>query len=219
MSWVAVAVGGAALVTSMVQADSANNARNQQNQAANRANAVAGQQYAQERADQEPWRQVGMRALSGLEGSEFQQDFDGRSLGQDPGYQFRLQEGMKALQGSAAAKGSLNSGGTLKALSRYGQDVASEEYNNAYNRFNADKDRRFNRLASLAGLGQTANAQVGQAGQSFSNAIGQNAMAQGNANAASSIAQGNAINNGVSQGMNTWMNYQAMNRFAPKAGG
>ncbi len=65
----------------------------------------------------------------------------------DPGYAFRLAEGMKALEQSAAARGNLLSGGTGKALQRYGQGLASQEYQNAFARFQADRAAR----AALAG--------------------------------------------------------------------
>jgi hypothetical protein len=55
-------------------------------------------------------------------------------LNDDPGYQFRLEQGMKALNAQSAAKGGLMSGGALKAAQRYGQGLASQEYGAAYNR-------------------------------------------------------------------------------------
>lgn len=205
MSWVAVAVAGAAVIGGAIQADSANNAANKQAQAANRANAVANQQWQQQRLDNEPWRQAGIGALSQMQDPSFQQSFNYQGFQKDPGYQFRMDEGMKALQASAAAKGSLNSGATLKALTRYGQGVASEEYNNAYNRFTNDQTNRFNRLASLAGLGQTANSQTAAGGQNYANAYAQNQMGAANAASAASIAQGNAINGVIGTGTNLYM--------------
>lgn len=94
----------------------------------------------------------------------------------DPGYQFRLQQGQQALENSAAARGGLLSGGTAKALQQYGQDYASNEYGNVYNRalgeyqqnyniFQNNQNTQFNRLASLAGYGQTSAAQLGGLGQ------------------------------------------------------
>lgn len=94
----------------------------------------------------------------------------------DPGYQFRLNEGLKAVQGSAAARGGLLSGGTLKAMNRFAQGNADQSYNDAYNRFNNDRSLVFNRLASLAGMGQTANGQIAAAGQNYANAAGNNAL-------------------------------------------
>jgi hypothetical protein len=87
----------------------------------------------------------------------------------DPGFQFRLQQGTDAIQRSAAAKGNLLTGGTAKDLMDYGQNSASNEYGNVYNRalgeyqqryniFQQHQADQFNRLASIAGLGQTAQA-------------------------------------------------------------
>lgn len=101
----------------------------------------------------------------------------------DPGFQFRLLQGQQALERSAAARGGLLSGGTAKALTQYGQDYASNEYQNVYNRalgeyqqayniFQQNQANQYNRLASLAGVGQTAAGQLAGAGQS---AAGQNA--------------------------------------------
>lgn len=117
----------------------------------------------------------------------------------DPGYQFRMAEGAKALERSAAARGGLLSGGTGKALTRYGQGVASDEfdraygrYNDRFNRFQTETTTRFNRLASLAGLGQTANSQTQRAGEVYGSQVGTNQENIGNALSAGSIAQGNA---------------------------
>ncbi len=169
----------------------ADRATRAQQTATNSANDMQRYMFEQQRADQEPWRQTGTTALKDLAGGDFQRDFTMADFEADPGYQFRMAEGAKALERSAAARGGLNSGATLKALTKYGQDFASNEYNNAYNRFNADRDRRFNRLSSLAGLGQTANTQVGQAGQNYANNVSNNTLNMGNAQAAGAINQGN----------------------------
>lgn len=98
----------------------------------------------------------------------------------DPGFQFRLQQGQQALERSAAARGGLLSGGTGKALTRYGQEYASNEYQNVYNRaleeyqqryniFQQNQANQFNRLAAMSGMGQTAAGQLGAAGQNASN--------------------------------------------------
>jgi len=87
----------------------------------------------------------------------------------DPGYQFRLAEGNKALERQLNAQGKTFSPEAVKALQTYGQGVASEEYGNAYNRYNNDQGNLFNRLATLSGFGQTATGQVGAAGQNYAN--------------------------------------------------
>jgi hypothetical protein len=123
---------------------------------------------------------------------ELTRKFTNDDFVKDPGYDFRMKEGQKALERSAAARGGLNGGAQMKALSRYGQDYASNEYGNAYNRFTNDQTNRFNRLSAVSGLGQAAASQMGQAGQNYANQVGQNMMGSANAQAASGIAGANA---------------------------
>jgi len=134
----------------------------------------------------------------------------------DPGYAFRQSEGNKMLERSAAARGGLLSGSAIKAGQRFGQDLASQEYGNAYNRFQSNQNNQFNRLASLAGVGQTANNALQQAGSQFANAatgIGQaNAANQGNAlmSAGNARASGYAgIGNAISGAVQGWPQQQA----------
>lgn len=168
-------------------------------EASNNANLMQQQEYQRQRDDQSPWQSAGRYALSRLTNQRNFADFNMGDFEADPGYQFRLDEGSKAIERSAAARGGLNSGSTMKSLLNYGQNAASQEYNNAFNRFNINRDNRFNRLASLAGIGQTANAQVGQAGQNYANQFGANLTAGANARAAGNIAGINAIDAGISQ--------------------
>lgn len=206
------AAGG--IGSAIIGANAASSAADQQAQAAREANALQERMFNQQRADQEPWRQAGIGALSQMGNADFQRDFTASDFQKDPGYDFRMQEGQKALERSAAARGGLQSGGTLKALSRYGQDYASNEYNNAYNRFNADRDRRFNRLGSLAGVGQTATNQIGQAGMNYAGQVGNNTMNAANAAGAAGIAGANAIGGALSGIGKSWMDYSMMNKFA-----
>lgn len=87
----------------------------------------------------------------------------------DPGYQFRLDEGQKALERKLNASGKTYSPEAAKALLEYNQNFGSNEYNNSYNRFNIDQDNLFNRLATLSGFGQTASGQIANAGQNYAN--------------------------------------------------
>jgi hypothetical protein len=213
MSFVVVALGTAAVGAisgiggAMISGNAAENAAETQAAAGDRASQLQYQMFQQQRGDQAPWREAGVRALGSLEDPNFQKDFTMADYQQDPGYQFRMAEGQKALERSAAAKGSLMSGGFMKGLTRYGQDVASQEYGNAYNRFNADRDRRFNRLSSIAGIGQTANNQVGAAGQNYANQVGNIGMGVANAQGAAGIAGANAWSGALSGIGNNAMNY------------
>ena len=118
-------------------------------------------------------------------------------LQMDPSFGFRLGQGLEARENSAAARGMQLSGSTLKDLERFSQDYASQEYGNAYGRYQGQQSDQFNRLASLAGIGQTASQNTGAtAANALGNAgnqIGQNIMGAGNAMAAGQIGQANAI--------------------------
>ena len=148
----------------------------------------------------------------------------------DPGYAFRMSEGMKALERSAAQRGGLLSGATLKATQRYGQDLASQEYMNAFNRYQAERTGTLNPYQSLAGTAQTgANVlgqQAGQYGANVSNILGaygsaaqSNIIGSGNAQAAGYMGLGNIVSGGVGQGINFYQNQQLMNRLFPTSGG
>lgn len=193
------------------QAQATTEASKIQLQAQREANALQEKMYNQSRQDYEPWRQAGISALSQLstglqQGGEFDRNFQMSDFQKDPGYDFRQSEGLKAIDNSAAARGSSLSGATLKALTKYGQDFASNEYNNAYNRWNNDVSNRFNRISGVAGTGQQAVGQVGQMGQQTASNIAQgnmntannvanNTVQAGNARASGYIAAGNVVGN------------------------
>jgi hypothetical protein len=128
-------------------------------------------------------------------------DFSLSDFTADPGYNFRLSEGAKALERSSAARGLLNSGGFAKGLTDYNQNFASNEFNNAYNRFNTNKLNRYNMLSGLSAGGQQATNTAVQAGTSSANNISNilmNAGEQvGNARASGYAGWGQAVNGGI----------------------
>lgn len=150
---------------------------------------------------QEPWRKAGIEALNKLAPLMDYQKFGQQQFQADPGYAFRMSEGMKALERSAAARGGLLSGGTLKATQRFGQDLASQEYQNAFNRYQAERAAQLQPLQSMAGLGQSTAQQIaGQAGQMGAN-VGE-LMQQGAAARASGyMGQANALTSALGQYM------------------
>lgn len=132
-----------------------------------------------------------------------------------PGYQFRLDEGMKAIERAASARGLRLSGSALKDAARFGQGTASQEYGDFYNRRQNDFSRdygvmtdTFNRdygmamdsrnlLSSLAGMGQTATqAQIG-AGNQFAAGTSANLANRGNALAQGAMGQAGAVTSGI----------------------
>lgn len=126
-------------------------------------------------------------------------EFTGADLANDPGYQFRLREGQAALDRSASARGGMYSGAQLKALNRYGQDFASNEFTNAFNRNLANRQSLFNMLSGISGTGQVSAQQIGQQGMQLGRDIGSNLMGAGNARASGYLARGNALQGGVNQ--------------------
>lgn len=133
-----------------------------------------------------------MGAQGSLSKSFGMEDFE-----QDPGYAFRLAEGQKALDRTSAAQGKYFSGQAIKGLQRYNQDMAANEYQNAYNRYNTNQTNLYNRLAGVSGTGQTTANQLGQFGANVANQISSAYGDIGNAQAAGSIAQGNAWQTGL----------------------
>lgn len=216
MSGVATAIA----VSAAVGYASSQNAANAQAGAAKNAADAQMQQYWQTRADEAPWRKAGATALGQLgeltaNGGDLNRNFTMADFQADPGYAFRMQQGLQAIQGSAAARGGLLSGGVLKDLSSYSQGLASQEYGNAFNRFETQNQDRYNRLAGLAGLGQAATTATGQFGANAAANYG-NYLTQGaNAQAAGYIGGANALNSGVSN----WMDYNNMQRLAGSANG
>ena len=202
MPWmIAAATIGSALIGS----SAAKSAASTQADAANRAADLQMKQFERQVELQEPWRQAGITALNKLTplATEYT-PFGMQQFQQDPGYAFRMQEGMKALERSAAARSKLLSGDMLKDAQRYGQDLASQEYMNAFNRYQAERNARLNPLQSLAGIGQTATNQLGQAGQTMASNVGQAMGAAAQARASGYIGGANAL----TQGLGTYLNYQ-----------
>ena len=178
------------------QAKAAKNAADLQYKSTQEASAIQQKANEQFRNDLSGYRDAGTTALQQLmggmgEGGRFNETFSGQDIYSDPGYQFRLQQGQNSIQSGAAAQGGLLSGATQKALAGYGQDMASQEYGNAYNRFNADQTGQYNRLSNLVGMGQNAAAQTGNAGLQTGQAIANNTMGGANAQAAGVVAAGN----------------------------
>ena len=166
------------------QADATTQAANISAQAQREALALQQRMYEEGVARQQPWLQAGTGAINRLaaglqKGGEFGTPFSQTNWQQDPGYQFRLSEGLKSLDRQAAARGGLISGAALKAAQGYGQQQASQEYQNAFDRYYNERNQMLRPLQSLAGVGQTAADTLGSAGGTYANQA--NALAMTNA--------------------------------------
>ena len=205
---------------SQAQADSGREASAANIAAQREAQAFQQRQIDQSRADSEPWRQAGANALTQMTqrmqpGGDLMRDFGMPDFQKDPGYDFRMAEGMKGMTNSAAARGGLLSGAALKAASQYNQNFASNEFGNAVSRFNSNRDGQYNKLADLAGIGQRTANQNGQNAMTFGQnvgagmmntgqQVGSNMMGAGNARASGYLAQGNALTGVINQGLSSW---------------
>jgi len=203
--WVAAAVVG----SSLIGANAAGKAANVQAGAANRAADLQYKQYQEDVARQKPFYDVGVNALPELVAASKYTPFSMDQFQQDPGYAFRLKEGQQALDRQAAARGGLISGGALKAAARYGQEMGSQEYTNAFNRYQAERQARLGPLQSLTGMGQTTAQQIGSAGRSMASNVG-DAMGSAAAARASGYVGGA---NALTSGLGTYLNYRQGNNM------
>jgi hypothetical protein len=121
---------------------------------------------------------------------------------QDPGYWFRLQQGTQGLRNAASAGSGALSGAALKDLLAFNQDMASQEYTNAFNRYQVQQGNIFQRLSDIARLGQSAAAGVGSAGTALAGNAGQAAWQGGSAAGAGIVGAGNALGQGAT---NYWL--------------
>ena len=237
------AIAGGSLISGLMGARAAESAADTQAAAAREGMAAQERMFERQLAAQEPFRQSGLEAqnmlMQQLRGFQPYQASAGLSPAElasqrfefqaDPGYAFRLAEGMKALEQSAAARGNLLSGTTGKALQRYGQGLASQEYSNAFNRFQAERAARAGlgaqeygqfagersaRLlplmqAAATGQGLTSNiaGQMAGLGAAQAGAAGQIGAAQ----AAGTMGMANALAGGVGQAGNLYMQQQMLN--------
>jgi hypothetical protein len=206
-------IPAAILGSSLLGSRSAKKAADVQVAAADRAAELQAEQFRQIREDQAPYRTAGYNALAELQRTAGNVPgafkFGAGDFTADPGYGFRLSEGQKALDRQAAARGGLISGGALKAATRFGQEMGSQEFGNAFNRaltsYSTDVAREnqlYNRQAALAGIGQTATNLVGQAGQNYATGAGNAMGAAGQAAASGYMGAANALTGGLGQYLN-----------------
>ena len=194
-------VAGAVVVGSVIGSQASGKAAKTQAAAADRAGQLQQEQFERQVELQAPFREAGVRALPELEAASRYTPFGMEQFQADPGYGFRLSEGQKALDRQAAARGGLISGAALKGAQRFGQEMGSQEYTNAFNRYQIERQARLNPLQSLAGVGQTSVAQLGQAGQAMASGVGEAGAAAAQARASGYMGGANALSQGLSQYM------------------
>jgi hypothetical protein len=219
------AIIGASVLGAAGSAFASSSAADAQADAARQSAAAQERMFQKQIELQEPFRQAGLTSqnqlltLLGLQGGNAAsaeygaaaKPFGMDQFQADPGYAFRLSEGQKALERSAAARGGLLSGSTLKGAQRFGQDYGTQEYTNAFNRYQTERAARLNPLQSLMGSGQTSantlTAAAGQTGQGLAQSYGN----MGQARASGYVGVGNALTNALSQGVGLYAQMPYLN--------
>lgn len=190
------AIAGAAIIGAGASVISAKKAVKAQTKAADQSVAEQRRQYDQTRADQAPWRTAGsaaidkMAAVYGLNGMTAKNP-DGTpaqygGFFASPDYQFRKDESIKAANAGLSSRGLLGSGAAVRAKTALAGNLASSEFGDWWNR-----------LAGVAGVGQTATQATSNAGQNAANNISAAYTNAGNARASAYMNTGAAINNGL----------------------
>lgn len=218
--------GGLGLLNGVMGSDAAENAADTQAEAGDKATALQKEMFDKQIELQEPFRQAGLTGqnrlmeLLGLGGNANAQGYGSamKNFGQedfqaDPGYQFRLEQGRRALDRSAAARGGMLSGAAIKSANDYGQNMASQEYGNAFNRYQTNRANQLNPLQSLAGQAQTSSNQVGNAAQNYGAQAGSLMTQAGNARASGYVGGANAYSNALGQGFSNYQNQQLLNKY------
>lgn len=177
-----------------------NQARQDAKGAAGRSQAAQDQARAEAKQYWQPYMQAGSEGLSGMQAM----NAPGYQMQVDPGYQFAVDQGTKALNRAAAAGGFLNSGRLGQALTKYGQDMATGQFEN-----------RYNRMLGLANMGQNAAESLTGGGQNYANATGN---IQGNLNQARQ-QYWNDMASSISQAAQNAGNMYAMNSMGLFGGG
>jgi hypothetical protein len=194
----AVVGGVGSVVGGVLEANAAEKAAQTQADAAANALKLQRDMFDYQKSLLEPYRAAGTKALErlsgamGLGGQGSQQQM----LEMDPGYGFRLGEGLKALERMQASRGNFLSGGAMKAGQRFAQDTASQEY-----------DRAFGRLSDIAGIGRSTSTQMGNAASGFGTSAGNIMGQEANALAAGRMGRASAYTGAVGGVLNSFQNY------------
>jgi hypothetical protein len=200
MTWTTAAliVGGSSIAGGILGGSAAKKAAAQQAAAIREAAQIQERMFQQQRADLAPYREQGYVALKDIEAQKpyFTGRFeDYRDQYLDPSMEFRRKLGEQTTARMLNVGGGAISGNTLRGLEEFGQNLASTEYSNAFNRFQGERGQIYNTLANIAGMGQGAINTGVQASQQAAQNLGQLAVGQGQAMAAGTVGQANAYSN------------------------
>lgn len=194
---VAVAIIGGAVISGAASAIGSSNAADAQTKAANQANDRLNAQYAQTRGDLMPFQAAGASGLNDLTSrmSQLTSPFDASQAGLEktPGYQFNLEQGLKATNNALGARGLLNSGAVMKGAAGFATGLADNTLQTQFNIDQANKQNSYNKLMGVAQLGENAAAQTGSFGTQIAGQVANNTVGIGNAQAAGAMGIANGI--------------------------
>jgi hypothetical protein len=205
--------------SSLLGASAASKAADTQAGAADRAAELQYKMYQENVQRQQPFLEAGVGALNKLTAAADYKPFGMDKFQADPGYAFRLSEGQKAIDRQAAARGGLISGAALKAATRYGEDMGSQEYTNAFNRYQTERAALLNPLQSLAGVGMTTANTLGEAGRSYGAGASEAYMGGADARASGYVGGANALTSALGSYLNYSQGQDYLNRLRPPGGG
>lgn len=208
---VAAALIGSAVIGGVATGVAGHEAASAQAHAADTAAGAQLSMFNTLNEQQKPFREAGYSSLGsimggfglgpssgGVDSGFFSHAFDAKDLNANlaPNYEFSLKQGQGAVENFNNAASGL-SGNTFKAMEDYTQNFAQNAYQQAFQNYNANQTNIFNRLASIAGLGQTAGSNSATGASTFGGNIASSQMAAGNATAAGYMGVGNAVSGGA----------------------
>lgn len=205
------------LIGGFTQANATENAAHEQSQATQRGVDEQGRQFDITRQDQLPFLQTGQQATMRLRdlllNGPLLNSFAPKDLEGEPGYQFGLNQGNKAIENAARSRGMYMSPSTVKELMRYGQDYAGTKYGEAFNRDLTNRTTQYNMLSGASGGGQVAANTLAGAGGNYAMNVGNLVTAGANARGAAGIAGANAWGNAFNSIGNNYLQNSYLNRI------
>ncbi|CAD6548616.1 hypothetical protein LMG28727_04863 [Paraburkholderia kirstenboschensis] len=232
MPWGFAAAAVGSIAGAVISGDASKSAANTQAQAAEDAAHLQNDQYNNTQANLKPYMDLGASYIDPLKNAlanpMLTQQFSAPSAADaasTPGYQFTLNQGLKSVQNSAAARGLGVSGAALKGAANYTTGLADSTYNDVFNRalqtFNTNYSsaaNNVNRLSNIVGSGQNAAATNGSLGAQAVGNIGNTLTSGANASAAGTIGSANALTAGLNGLGSSALTYGLMTNNAAGAG-
>lgn len=216
-----IGIGGAILGSSVIGGTlgflGSQSAASTQADAARRGQDIQQQMFGQTQANLQPWMQAGTQSLAqlgqGLQpGGMFTHQFGLQDFQASPAYQFNLQEGQKAIDKAAAARGNLYAPQTLQDISKYSQGLASNEFQNAFQNYRSSVGDVYNRLFNISQGGQSAAAGLGTAGQAYAGNVANLGMAGAQAQAQGTLGAYGSLQDIISGGTNAYIMNQILSQ-------